>query len=168
MQFDLILKKIGWHIVPILVLVVGGFFLIRLFLWAYNRLPDDKNLKRVVFALYFALTAVFLSLVISSYRSDAKWTVRPKISQIEQVQAKAERKEKELQKLKKQLDKEISVANNEKWTTFDPTNKPSQIITAEWLAKNRAVIDSIPDESVKKSYTTRFNEIENYFFPKNQ
>lgn len=162
------LEKIGWHIVPILVLVVGGVLLILLFLWVYNRLPEDKNLKRVVFALYFALSAVFLSLVVSSYRADVKWTVRPKISQIEQVQAKAEKEKKELQKLEAQLDKALSVANNERWTTFDPANNPSQVITTSWLEKNRAIVNSLPDKTAKSDYTERLNEIERYFFPKNQ
>ncbi|MFS7475295.1 hypothetical protein ACEQ0A_15375, partial [Enterococcus faecium] len=54
-------------------------------------------------------------------------------------------------------------ASQEKLKTFNPKDYPSEVITADWVQKNRDVIATLPDKELKDRYTKRFDDVESYF-----
>lgn len=158
----LVLMKLGWYFLPIILFFVFAVLLLVFFSWILEKI-DEVNLKRVVFALCFAFLALFVSVGISSYRPDVALSVRPKISKIEQLEAKAEAKQKKIDKISDQLEQALKIASQEKLKTFNPKDYPSEVITADWVQKNRDVIATLPDKELKDRYTKRFDDVESYF-----
>ncbi|MFF6306810.1 hypothetical protein V7G76_13905, partial [Enterococcus faecium] len=158
----LFFEKMGWHILPVVIILVGSYSLFCIFRSILEKFEEPK-LKRVVFALCFAFLALFVSVGISSYRPDVALSVRPKISKIEQLEAKAEAKQKKIDKISDQLEQALKIASQEKLKTFNPKDYPSEVITADWVQKNRDVIATLPDKELKDRYTKRFDDVESYF-----
>lgn len=61
----LFFEKMGWHILPVVIILVGSYSLFCIFRSILEKFEEPK-LKRVVFALCFAFLALFVSVGISS------------------------------------------------------------------------------------------------------
>ena len=169
----LVLMKLGWYFLPIILFFVFAVLLLVFFSWILEKI-DEVNLKRVVNALFFAILGVLIAITISSYRQDVPLSVGVKTEQIRVAQAevKAEKAREEEKRLKKEalvaeiraeLDSGLQVASDEKMIGMGFGENKSEIITEEWLKKHRNLIADMPDKELSKSYSNRFDSVEEHF-----